>query len=211
MRYPHLILTALVLATMGCNNLPSDPSIVPQESLSMSINEIVNLTVGEGHSIDDLAFSSTNPEVATIDDNGRIRCLDTGACTIEVTDGTGWDYVSIAVDSHIVLACCLRRVGPDPWYIIDDQAHTPMGVVSIEETSESLTLFFSFTASEIHTFVVTPDETFAEWGYFCGASVGNSDARIKISEWNEGEVTLVDPTTIDSDRGNLWVYGVFSK
>jgi hypothetical protein len=106
-----------------------------------------------------------------------------------------------------VVACILRNTGSG-WFILDDADHTPIGVTSVSESSTAITLTYDFTASQVRTFIVAPDETFAVTNqYLVGASVGLSTAVIQVSV--AGTPGVVDPTTIVSSGGNFWVYGLF--
>lgn len=62
----------------------------------------------------------------------------------------------------------------DQWVIIDYQNHTPINIASV--TTYDLGHFrlnYSFTGTSTGILLITPDETFANWGVTCGASVGN--------------------------------------
>jgi hypothetical protein len=111
----------------------------------------------------------------------------------------------------IEVAGVIRRVEPNSWYVIDDSGHKPIGIRNITEDNDKVTIYYDFNASKVHTFTITPDETFSRLGLRCGASVGLDKATIYISKIEDGNVVSVDPTTISNSGGNFWIYGLFSK
>jgi hypothetical protein len=86
--------------------------------------------------------------------------------------------------------------------------HVPIGVTSVTHNATSVTLTFDFTATQIHTFVVTPDETYAVDGIFCGASVGFTTAVIKFGK--DGALVNPGSAILQKASGNFWVWGLFT-
>jgi hypothetical protein len=109
------------------------------------------------------------------------------------------------------VAGIIRRVEPNSWYVINDTSHSSLGISNIAEDNEKIVIYYDFNATKIHTFSVTPDETFSAMGYICGASVGLDRAYIYISKMDSGQIVPVDPTTINDNRGNFWIYGLFTE
>lgn len=83
--------------------------------------------------------------------------------------------------NYKVVACVLRNTGSG-WAALNNSLHAPVGVESVTSNNESITINYSFTAAKVVSLVVTPDETFSGMGLFCGASVGDHTAVIKIFE-----------------------------
>lgn len=77
------------------------------------------------------------------------------------------------------VACVLRNTGAG-WFAITDTDHAPLNISSITNDVNSVDVNFNFTARKVVSFVATPDETMAQQGYSMGASVGKTQAQIKI-------------------------------
>ena len=112
-------------------------------------------------------------------------------------------------DKPVVVAGVIRNMDDRGWYVINDGAHIPINIDSIDVENGLILIHYGFTASAIHTFIVTPDETFARAGYFVGSSVGLNKATIAVSQIVKGEVIPVDASKIKSQLGNFWIYGLF--
>ncbi len=113
-------------------------------------------------------------------------------------------------DKRAAVAGVIRCVDENGWYAIDDKGHKPINIGKIEVKNGLIMVYYTFKASAIHTFIVTPDETFARAGYIVGSSVGFNKAAITVSKIVKGEVVAVDASTIKSKLGNFWIYGLFS-
>jgi hypothetical protein len=100
--------------------------------------------------------------------------------------------------NYKIVACVLRNTGSG-WSALNNSGHAPVGVESVTSDNESITINYSFTAAKIVSLVVTPDETFSGMGLFCGASVGDHAAVIKIFESPKIQGGFVRYT------GGIWV------
>lgn len=78
------------------------------------------------------------------------------------------------------VACAIRNTGSG-FAFIDDATHKTLGVSSISQGAEAVTINYDFTATQVISLVVTPDDTFAKLGYTVGASVGLSSATINFA------------------------------
>ena len=76
-----------------------------------------------------------------------------------------------------IIACVLRN-NSGTWSIHQDAIHASLGVTSVTNDSDKITLNFDFTASKVGSFVCTPDETYINDGIVFGASVGTRNAQI---------------------------------
>ena len=114
-------------------------------------------------------------------------------------------------EEKMVVAGTLRSSGNQGWYVISDKAHVPLNISRVEVKNGAICVYYAFTASRTHTFIVTPDETFAGAGIFVGASVSKNRAAISLSRVIDGKVVRIDPSKIESDWGNFWIYGLFTK
>ena len=81
--------------------------------------------------------------------------------------------------TYRVVSCVLRNTG-NGWEAVDDKGHIPVGVNRVSETSDGITITYDFIATKVVSLVVTPDETFASMGLFCGSTVGRESATIKV-------------------------------
>ena len=107
------------------------------------------------------------------------------------------------------VAGTIRNSG-DGWYVLDSGNHTPIGIDRIEVANGNIRVWFTFTATDVHTFCVTPDDRYASLGYLLGPSVGTQVATIKVSRIVEGSVKAVDASEMADPIGNIWIYGLFS-
>jgi len=92
------------------------------------------------------------------------------------------------------------------WAYIDDANHAPYGLGTISQSSATITIPFTLTASKVGSFIVVPDETFAQRGLIAGASVGLSSAVISLNgqsttgyiQWNGTQFTHTGSVGITS-------------
>lgn len=85
--------------------------------------------------------------------------------------------------TYRLIACTLRNTGSG-FAILNDASHEPIGVTSVTTAGDNstITLNYSFTATQVGSLVVVPDDTFASLGYEFGASVGLTSAVINCSQ-----------------------------
>ena len=83
--------------------------------------------------------------------------------------------------SYRTVAGALRKSG-GVWGIIDDEGHTPQGIVSVSDEGTHLKINYGFTAKTVGALVVTPDEAYNLQGYSFGSSVGLASAKIFVSQ-----------------------------
>jgi hypothetical protein len=105
-----------------------------------------------------------------------------------------------------IVAGVIRNVG-NGWELINDTAHEPIHVLSVSNNDLAITINHTFTAKQVVTMTVTPDETFVKDGIKAGASVGLDKTLVYLA--HEGEKLYANPNTIISAKGNFWFYGVF--
>ena len=114
-------------------------------------------------------------------------------------------------DNKVEIAGAIRSMDDNGWFVIDDKNHTPVNIAKIEVEKGWIRIYYTFNASAIHTFIATPDETLAANGFFVGAAAQKDYAAITLSRVNKkGMVESVDPSTIRSKFGNIWIHGLFS-
>jgi hypothetical protein len=70
-----------------------------------------------------------------------------------------------------IVACVLQNNGSGVWVQIAG-AHKSVNVDSISTSEIAITIVHNFSAANVVSFVVCPDETFAKNGYIFGCSVG---------------------------------------
>lgn len=71
------------------------------------------------------------------------------------------------------LVCGVIRNSGSGWGLIDDSNHKPVGITGVVENADgTLTLQHDVGAVDVVSLVVTPDETYAKYGLWAGASVG---------------------------------------
>lgn len=89
----------------------------------------------------------------------------------------------LTIDNNKVdfVAGVIRNTGSG-WEIISDSEHKALNVSSVSNTSGFITITYESTFSQVISLTVNPDEVYAGYGLFIGASVGLSSAVIKIYE-----------------------------
>ena len=82
-----------------------------------------------------------------------------------------------------MVACAVRNSGLG-FSLIDDDRHTPVGVVSTESALDdmSVTIRMGFDGLKVSSVVVVADETLSAAGYQLGASVGLNSITIQASQ-----------------------------
>lgn len=107
--------------------------------------------------------------------------------------------------AYRVIAGVLRNSGSG-WAFLNDSGHQPTNITSVSANSTSITINYGFTGTKVAALLVTPDETFAQDGYFAGASVGLSSSTIKIARAGRSVSDYV------SYNGSTWTSlgGVFT-
>ena len=122
----------------------------------------------------------------------------------------GQTQIYKCADNKVEVAGVIRSIDENGWFVINDGHHTPLNIDRVEVKQGYIIIYFTFTASTIHSFIVSPDETFARDGFLFGACVYSNWAGITVSRVIDGKVVPVDASTIRSNVGNLWIYGFFS-
>lgn len=122
----------------------------------------------------------------------------------------GQTQIHKCAENRVEVAGVIRSIDENGWFVINDERHTPLNINRVEVRQGYIIIHFTFAASTIHSFIVSPDETFAKDGYFFGACVYRDWAGIAVSRVIDGKVEPVDASTIRSNVGNLWIYGLFS-
>ena len=94
----------------------------------------------------------------------------------------GADFVDPTLGKQFkILGCILRNTGTG-WALVSTTGHVPLNATgAITSDATKITLNYGFTAKNLVTFHVTPDETFAQKGIFIGASVDLPNATIYLS------------------------------
>jgi len=76
-----------------------------------------------------------------------------------------------------IVACVIRNTGSG-FELIDDSSHTPIGVTSVTNDTNEITINYDFTASKVGTLIVGCDEIMVANGMSAGASVGLALSKI---------------------------------
>lgn len=92
------------------------------------------------------------------------------------------------------------------WEILSDATHKPLNLTSV--TADKVHVMLNVPSGTwIGPFLVTPDETYASLGIFVGASVIQNQARIYLYHMVGGKMCVINPLTLKTALGNLWVMG----
>lgn len=117
-------------------------------------------------------------------------------------------WLSIPAWSATVEVAAILRTTGSGWFILKDSEHKPLRVTSVVTDSQGIRLNFDFTATQVRTFIVGVDETYAtSLGLVCGASVGLSYAYIQCR--HQGGIGAAHPDSLNVPGSNLWVWGLF--
>ena len=112
--------------------------------------------------------------------------------------------------SEFEVAGTIRNKG-NGWEIIANSEHKPLNLYSVSCDTLRIKITYTQIASQVITLLLSPDETFSRRGYLAGASVGLSFSYIYIYQIVNGDIVLVDPSTVMSSSGNFWIYGKFEN
>lgn len=82
----------------------------------------------------------------------------------------------------LVYIDCILRPTSGVWALIEDSVHQANGVASITQDSENIIVTFDETVGKILSFSISVDEEYQSLNLTAGASVGTSQALIKISK-----------------------------
>ena len=113
------------------------------------------------------------------------------------------------IEKRVEVAAALRCQDDNGWFAIDDEFHEPINIGRIHVYQGYIIVHYTFTASTIYSFIVSPDETFVQGGVFFGSSVFRDHVVIAVSRMNNGRIEPVDASSIRSELGNIWIYGLF--
>lgn len=111
--------------------------------------------------------------------------------------GTVQDHIDRAITGDIdyrtrmVHGVIRQATAGGGWSFLDDAGHKPNGLLSasVNGTGE-LVVDYGFTAQDVGSLVVCPDEVYANLGIWAGASVGDSSATIHLFQNLYGTVNL---------------------
>lgn len=107
-----------------------------------------------------------------------------------------------------IVAGVLRYPNPGTgWETISDATHTPINIKTVTSSATAVNIYYGFTARKVISLLATPDEYYSQMGVMCGASVGVSSAAIKFSLCTSPG--YINPATLQSNNGNVWVFGIF--
>lgn len=94
------------------------------------------------------------------------------------------------------------------WSILNDATHTSLNLTSVTADSTAVHLFYP-NSSKMLDFNATVDETYAQMGIALGASVVTNEATIKFSQVVGGKVVPLNPLTLITTYGNVWISADF--
>lgn len=118
----------------------------------------------------------------------------------------GFTYRNGESPSRFEIAASIRNSG-DGWKVVEDDRHAPLNIKKVVTEQTRIMIYYKNNTKRIHSFIVTPDETMTASGYRVGVSALNGVASIYIYD-KDGN--LINPHHYVTDRGNIWVYGVFT-
>lgn len=134
---------------------------------------------------------------STASGNGAALIGKEGGGTVQghINDMTAHVAQSIVGDtaykSRLLAGVIRQNTAGGGWYFIDDTGHKPNGLtgVSVNGTGE-IVVNYGFTAADVGSLVVGPDEVYANLGVWAGSSVGDATATIHLFKNLYGTVNL---------------------
>lgn len=88
----YLMLVLLIIQTVGCSSISLDSIVVDPVELILEVNETQQLTLAtipEDADVDDIVWSSSDSQVAEVDQNGNITAIAPGTATITAAANNG--------------------------------------------------------------------------------------------------------------------------
>lgn len=94
-------------------------------------------------------------------------------------------------NSNIKIVAGVARYQNGEWQLLNDSGHKPLNIVSIEsDNKQQFKINYGFTANKVLSLVCGLDETYANLGFTCGASVGLDKSVINVSQQRELECVV---------------------
>lgn len=97
----------------------------------------------------------------------------------------------------------IRWVDANTWTVLDDATHTPTGIQSVQLSRPYVRVDYTFTATEVGSCQVTPDEAFTAAGVRVGTSVGLDGMNIYF--FMGDSATPVNPSLLSRANANVWI------
>lgn len=110
-----------------------------------------------------------------------------------------------------VVSGVIRNTG-NGWHALDDEGHAPINISRVESNWKQITVYFTFDAAKVQTFIISSDESFTASGVTAGASVGTDRARLAIAQQGIFGAGQVSPNWVHTGRfpsSNFWIFGTF--
>lgn len=154
-------------------------NLVLIDTVGRVVSERFKITVTEG--IDNDAIQSENSfssltqaliDVSNFEQNYAPRLDDLTAQLAQIATQNSNKKLKF-------IACAIRNTGSG-FQLINDAEHNPIGVTSVTNDTDKIILNYDFTAKEVISLVVTPDEIMAKNGIIVGSSVGTSLSNIHV-------------------------------
>lgn len=201
--FSSLPTNGFMAAYVVVNNLFWEQGVVP-----IGTNDIRYITFGDRNQL---------PENSIV----LATCTDAGI-QLPVLNSISYNSLTQAGANYKLIACVIRCVD-GVWQQIGN-AHKSLNVASVSQDGNRIIINYSFTAKNVVSLVVTPDEDFASIGYELGNSVGlsytniyifnkrpifgtiyyyggewhSSNPEIQVSSFDGGILTLTHPTAENS-------------
>ena len=90
------------------------------------------------------------------------------------TDISSLDTRVTALENDIVPFFCVLKPTSEGWSILNDSAHEPLNVTSVEIAEGHLIIHHDIGNAKVLSCSITPDEMLSKYGIRCGASLGTN-------------------------------------
>lgn len=102
------------------------------------------------------------------------------------------------------IAGTIRQTSEGKWFVQNDNDHKPIGISSVQTmNNNSARIFYDFTAKQVGTLVITPDDALLKEGY----TVAGSSVGLQAADFSVGKVSNIDGeiSYYQSSESDKWV------
>ena len=196
-----------VFALAACKKQPDDPTpqppTPPEEEktvrlsdsvLTLDINDTATLTVREGGSVDQ-KWTSGNPAVATVDDNGTVTAIAEGKTDVKVTTAEGSATCTVLVVNSYVAPVLVTDTDKVSLAVGDDYLLLPRLMYKGADCTKNATFVCSLADGETDGIVTVTEQ--AKGFLFTASKAGTTQYVVSVEYANVLLSVAVDVSVVD--------------